>query len=322
VQLLARIAEAAEQVHVFQRSPQWIAPRERYGEVMTEQARWLLDAMPYYWNWSRYIAVIPLMDARELLVPDAEWIAQGGHVNKRSDTLREGLVAYLKSQVGDRPDLVEKLVPDYAPIARRPVVDNGWYQALTRDNVELVTTPIRRITPHGIETADGQQRELDMIIAAVGFQASRYLWPTEYVGAGGVTFDDLWTEEGAKAYVGITVPGFPNFFMLYGPNSQPISGGATLPVWFEIWSRYIAQGIVAMVESGSTRIEVRQDVYDDYNSRLHEVASGLIYLTDTGSRDINYYVNEHGRLQINVPWEADEYYRLSAFLDLDHYVLS
>jgi 4-hydroxyacetophenone monooxygenase len=322
VQLLGRVAEAAEQVHVFQRSPQWIAPRERYGEVITDAGRWLLDAMPYYWNWSRYVAVIPLFDAYELLVPDPEWQAQGGHINARSDGVREGLTAYIKDQVGGRQDLIDKLVPDYAPIARRPVVDNGWYRALTRDNVELVTTPIERITPHGIRTADGTERELDMIIAAIGFQASRYLWPTEYTGTGGVTLDDLWTEKGAKAYVGITVPHFPNFFMLYGPNSQPVAGGATLPTWFEMWSRYIADGIVAMLERGCSRIELRREVYEEYNDRLDEVASGLIYLTDAGSRDINYYVNEHGRLQINVPWEADEYYRLSAFLDLEHYTLS
>jgi 4-hydroxyacetophenone monooxygenase len=289
---------------------------------MTPEARWLLDTMPYYWNWSRYTAVMPLFDARELLVPDEEWIAQGGHVNERSDSIRQGLIAYIKAKVGDRPDLIEKLIPDYAPIARRPVVDNNWYTTLTRDHVELVTTPISHITQHGIETEDGEERAVDMIIAAVGFHTGKYLWPAEYHGVGGITLQDVWSEAGAQAYVGMTVPGFPNFFMLYGPNSQPISGGATLPAWFEIWSRYIGQAIVAMIEGGSSRIEVRKEVYEEYNKRLDETARKLIYITDVGSRERNYYVNEWGRLQVNVPWEAEDYFRMSSAPNLEDFTLS
>jgi 4-hydroxyacetophenone monooxygenase len=322
VQLLARVAEDADHVDIFQRTPQWIAPRERYGEIMTDEARWLTQAMPYYWNWTRYIAVMPLFDARELLVPDAEWIADGGHVNARSDQLRAGLVEYIKAQVGDRPDLIAKLIPDYAPIARRPVVDNGWYRALTRENVELVTAPIERITATGIRTADGVEHELDMIIAAVGFQTGRYLWPTEYLGRDGVSLHDRWESDGAQAHIGMTVPGFPNLFIVYGPNSQPISGGATLPVWFEIWSRYICQAVVAMIEKGATQIEVRKDAHEEYNRRLDDEANRLIYITDTKSRDINYYVNVQGRLGVNVPWDAVEYHRLTVDPDLDDFVIS
>jgi 4-hydroxyacetophenone monooxygenase len=322
VQLLSRIAAEAEQVHVFQRTPQWISPRERYGEPITPEARWLLDTMPYYWNWNRYIGVMPLFDARELLVPDDEWRAEGGHINERSDKIREGLVGYLKMQVGDRPDLVGKLVPDYAPIARRPVVDNNWYATLTRDHVELVTTPIDRIGEHGIVTEDGQEREIDLIVAAIGFQTGRYLWPTEYRGTDGVGLEDVWNEEGAKAYLSMTVPGFPNLFMLYGPNSQPVSGGAGLVTWFEIWSRYIAQSIVAVIEGGHSRMEVRKAVYDDYNKRLDEEASKLIYIVDAGSRERNYYVNEWGRLQVNIPWEAEDFYRMCARPDLGDFSLS
>jgi 4-hydroxyacetophenone monooxygenase len=322
VQLLGRVAEDAEQVYVFQRTPQWISPRENYGQPITPEARWLLDNMPYYWNWSRYVAVIPLFGARELLVPDDEWIAQGGHINPRSDSVREGLIAYIKAQVGNRPDLIDKLIPDYAPIARRPVVDNNWYKALTRDNVELVTTPITHITEHGIVTEDGEERAVDMIIAAVGFQTGKYLSPTQYRGIDGRTLDDVWSEAGATAYIGMTVPRFPNLFMLYGPNSQPISGGAALPSWFEIWSRYVGQAIVAMLEGGHTQIEVRKDAHDTYNTWLQDTASKLIYITDEGSRNQNYYVNEWGRLQVNVPWEGEDYFRLCAAPNLEDFVLS
>lgn len=321
VQLLAPVAEEADQVYVFQRTPQWISPRERYGQVMSDEARWLLEAMPYYWNWSRYVAVMPLMDAHELLEPDPEWIAKGGLVNERSDRVREVLVGYIKAQVGDRPDLVEKLIPQYAPIARRPVVDNNWYKALIRPDVELVTTPIRRITKAGVETVDCTEYQVDLIIAAVGFETSRYLWPCDYRGRGGVHLADVWKSAGAQAYLGMTVPGFPNFFMLYGPNSQPISGGSTLPNWYETWSKYIASAIITLIENDLTTIEVRPDRYADYNERLQEAASRLIYITDEASRDANYYVNEFGRLQVNFPWEAEEFFALSSEPNLDDFLL-
>jgi 4-hydroxyacetophenone monooxygenase len=322
VQLLARVAEDAEEVSVFQRTPQWISPRANYGEPMTAEQRFLLDNMPYYWNWSRYTAIMPLFDSHGLLVPDEEWIAKGGHVNERSDAIREGLTAYIKMKVGDRPDLIEKLIPSYAPITRRPVVDNNWYTALTRDNVELVTTPITKITDHAIVTEDGEERQVDMIIAAVGFQTTRYLAPTQYHGIGGVTIEDLWSEEGAKAHIGMTVPGFPNFFMLYGPNSQPLSGGVSLPSWFETWSLYAIKAIVAMIEGGYSQIEVRKDVYEEYNERLQKMAKDLILLRDEGSRERNYYINEWGRLQVNVPFETEDYFRMCQEPDLDEFVLS
>src|SRR5688572_13105393 len=130
VQLLAPIAREAGQVHVFQRTPQWISPRPKYGQPVEPEVRWLLDTMPGYWNWQRYTATATLFQSHDLMVPDPEWQAQGGIVSQKNDAIRDNLTAYIKAQVGDRPDLVEKLVPDYAPMTRRPVVDNGWYAAL------------------------------------------------------------------------------------------------------------------------------------------------------------------------------------------------
>ncbi len=322
VQILGRIAEEAEEVFVFQRTPQWIQPRERYGEAVTPESAWLLDAMPYYWNWSRYVSLMPGFNTHDFVVPDAEWIATGGHVNERNDGVRAGLVKYIRRQVGDRQDLVDRLVPDYAPFARRPVVDNGWYRALTRDNVELVTTPISRLTQREIETDDGLRREVDLVITAVGFRTTMYLYPTDYRGLDGASLQELWGKDGPRAHMGMTVPGFPNFFMLYGPNSQPVSGHGSLPAWFEIWTHYIAQCLVGMLESGSSRIEIRQDTYDDYNVRLDAAASGLVHLQDAGSRDANYYLNEWGRMQVNAPWDGEGYYTWCANPDLSEFTLS
>src|SRR5262249_49765818 len=146
------------------------------------------------------------------------------------------------------------------PLARRPVVDNGWYDALRRDNVELVVDPIERITPRGILTKDGVERRFDAIVLGTGFSVSKYLWPVQYSGRGGVTIEQQWDTDGARAYLGMTMPNFPNMFIFYGPNGQPRAGG--FYSWAEIWARYIVKAIVMTIESGHRAIEVKAKVFD------------------------------------------------------------
>lgn len=319
VQLLSKVAESASSVTVYQRTPQWISPRANYGVPISDELQWLIREMPFYWNWNKYVAGLSTIDLRNVLQPDEEWIAAGGDVSERNDMLRGILTQYISSQVGGRQDLIDQLVPDYPPMTRRPVVDNNWYGSLTRENVELVSTPIDRMTDAAIVTADGEARDVDLVIAAVGFQTEKYIWPTQYHGVGGVTLEDVWTAQGAQAHLGMTVPGFPNMFMLYGPNSQPVASGSGLPVWFEIWSGYIAQCIVGMLESDSSSMEIRREAFSDYNDRLHEEAKTLIYLAPSSAMKKNYYVNEFGRLQMNAPWSGEKFYEMCARPDEAHF---
>ncbi|MFA5885833.1 MAG: NAD(P)/FAD-dependent oxidoreductase [Acidimicrobiia bacterium] len=322
VQLLAPIAADADHVDVFQRTPQWISPRDKYGKEVEPEVRWLIDNFPGYWNWWRYMAIAALFGTHNFLVPDEEWVAQGGKFNPLNDKMRDDLTAYIKAQTGGRQDLIEKLVPDYAPFSRRPVVDNGWYQALTRDNVELVTDPIARLTPKGIETADGTVHEVDTIVTATGFEVMKYLWPADYIGKGGVSIHDFWSKDGPRAYLSMMTPNFPNMFMLYGPNSQPLSGGTGLPIWYVIWSAYSAQCLVRMLEEGKSRIEPKMEAYERYNEALDEEASKLLLLQEEGAPEKNYYVNEFGRLQVNAPWYGPEYHRMCTNVDWDALELS
>lgn len=322
VQLLSAISEVAESVAVCQRTPQWIAPRPGYGVPVQRELRWLIDAMPYYWNWDKFVAGMSTTDLRDLLLVDDEWIRAGGQVSERNDALREFLTGYIADQVGGRQDLIDALVPDYPPMTRRPVVDNNWYRALVRDNVELVADSVASFTEDAIITGDGRRVEADFVVAAVGFDAQRYLWPTQYYGRGGRTLEESWAAEGAKAYLGMTVPDFPNLFMLYGPNSQPVAGGCGLPGWFEIWSRHIAQAIIEMLEGGHRAMSVRQEVYDEYNALIDKEASRTVYLLDNSAKAKNYYVNDAGRLQVNVPFTGEQLYAMSADPRLADYELS
>jgi len=307
VQLLAPVAEEAGHVTVFQRTPQWISPRDRYGLPIEPEVRWIIDTVPGYWNWCRFTSIMGLFTFhQDFLLTDPDWEAKGGRITEKSELTRTMLTGYIQSQIGDRPDLLEKLVPDYAPMVRRPVVDNGWYRAVARPNVELVTEAIESMDENGVICADGSSHPLDVLICATGFDVVRYLAPADYVGVGSRRLHDRWADESPRAYAGLMVPGFPNFFMLYGPNSQPVSGGVSLPAWYQMWSAFISKCITTMIDEGHTRVDVTEEAYRDYNERLDVEAAKLTMLTDAGSAKDNYYV-QGGRLQTSAPWETAEY---------------
>lgn len=325
VQMLKPIAEDAAQVYVFQRTPQWISPRPKYGDPIEPEVRWLLDNFPGFWHWWRYMAIASLFQTHKMLIPDPEWKGEGGHFNQMNDGLRDTLTAYIKDQVNGDPELIEKLMPDYAPFSRRPVVDNGWYKSLTRDNVELVTDPIREFVPSGIETEDGTHYPVDIIVTATGFQVEKYLWPAAYIGDDGVNVHDFWSKDGARAYLGMMVPHFPNMFMLYGPNSQPLSGGTGLPAWYVIWAAYAGQLLVEMLQQGKRQVSVSEEAYWRYNEALDKEAAGLLLLQEEGAPDKNYYVNtnnEQPRLQTSAPWYGPDFHRMCTEPDWDDLELS
>ena len=318
VQLLAPVAEEAAQVHVFQRTAQWVSPRPNYRRKIEPEVRWLLDNVPGYWNWARYTSMINLFTWHEdFLTPDPEWEAKGGHLTEKTEELKQFLIGYIHEQIGDRPDLFEKLLPDHAPMVRRPVVDNEWYKALTRDNVELVTGEVTKVTPTGLETADGEHREVDVIVFATGYDVLKYVWPAQYQGVGGVNLNEFWEQDSPRAYHGMMVPGFPNFFMLYGPNSQPVSGGISLPSWFQIWASYIAQCMLSMLERGGKSVVVTEKAFWDFNHKLDDEASGMSFTHDKNSVERNYYVNDKGRLQVNTPFETADLWTMQKAPEFD-----
>ncbi|AWB93235.1 flavin-containing monooxygenase [Aeromicrobium chenweiae] len=318
-QLMPKLAESASHLTVYQRTPQWISKMEGYREVVPAGVQWLFDHVPYYWNWYCYSSQMTASGMQGAQTYDREWQRNGGQISKQNDGLRQALLEYIDSKVGHDPDLVAKVTPDYAPLARRLVVDNGWYDALLRDNVDLVTSGIARITPTGIVDNDGNETPLDAIALAAGFEVSRYMWPVDYRGRGGTTLEDVWEHDGARAYLGMTIPQFPNLFAFYGPNAQPRAGGFLS--WVEIWSRYVARSIVLMIEGGHREMEVRQDVFEDYNKRLDEATTELIWENEGPKTTTNYYVNKHGRQNVHMPWRLDEYHAWVIEPDLSDYDL-
>lgn len=302
-QILPHLASVGSKVTVFQRTPNWIAALDGYKDAVTPATQWLFDTLPYYWNWYCYSLFVASSGLQDGEVYDPEWIRQGGKISKMNDTMREFITEYITSTVGNDPALVAACVPTYAPLGRRPVVDNGFYEALTRDNVELVTDKIERILPTGIVTSDGREHPLDVIVLAAGFHVDRYFWPVTYAGRDGVTVEELWSTDGPRSYLSLMMPGFPNLFTVYGPNASPRAGGYY--TWAELWSRFIVTCIANTIEAGKSSVEVRPEVYADYNRRLDAAMKDLIWQSESEG---SYYLGQNGRVVVKMPWRVEDYY--------------
>ncbi|HSY16270.1 MAG TPA: NAD(P)/FAD-dependent oxidoreductase [Jatrophihabitantaceae bacterium] len=316
VQVATHLAGVAGHLTVVQRTPNWVGPVKDYRSEYSEAQKWLFDNVPYYWNWHSYQAFASTTVTQRAQEHDRAWQANGGLISEYNDKMRETYTDYIKTRLAGREDLIEKCIPNFAPMGRRIVADSGWFDTLRRPNVDLIAASIERFVEDGIVTADGQHVPCDVVVLATGFQPSRYFYPTKYTGREGITLDDAWSKDGARAYLGMCMPGFPNLFTLYGPNSAPRAGGSYS--WSEIWARYGLLALVDTIESGARSIEVRQEAFDRYNKELDETLRGLIWETEgTGG----YQLNEFGRPGFSCPLRVDEYHHRLVKPDLDDFTV-
>jgi 4-hydroxyacetophenone monooxygenase len=318
VQFVPEIAEATAELRVFQRTPGWLVASEDYHQDVSDQKRWLFRHVPGYTQWYRFWL---FWQNAEGILPAAKvddgW-EQPGSVGMLNELVRQLLTAHIASQFTERPDLLDKLVPTYPPIAKRVLRDNGaWAGALCRDDVHLVTDGITRITPRGVETDDGVEHEADVIVYGTGFQASRFLTPMKVVGRGGRELHEHWDGD-ARAYLGITVPGFPNLFMLYGPNTNIVINGSII-YFSECEVHYLVGCLKMLLEGGHRALDCKPEVHDAYNDRIDAGNMQMAW----GVSDVNtWYKNEKGRVTQNWPFSLLEYWRQTRAPDPEDYLLT
>lgn len=306
MQFIPHVAEASEHLTVFQRTPNWLMPRPEYHSTLPDHLLWLFTHVPHYASWFRLRL---FWRSHEGLLPrlavDPSWEGDLEEaVSASSLELRQMLTLYLQAEFGDRPDLLEKVIPDYPVGAKRFAVDNGiWARTLKRDDVVLETTAIDCITPTGIRTVDGVDHEVDVIIYGTGFKASSFLTPMKVVGRGGVDLHDQW-DGNARAYLGLTSPNFPNFFYMYGPNTNIVINGSII-YFSECEAHYIAQSVRFLLEHGLSAMDVRPEVHDAYNERIDAGNAAMAWGVSGVS---SWYKSKSGRVAQNWPFSLLEYW--------------
>jgi cation diffusion facilitator CzcD-associated flavoprotein CzcO len=218
--------------------------------------------------------------------------------------LRTASTAQRRVAVRDR-ELRARLTPDEPMGCRRVVFSSDWFPTLRRPDVDLVTEKIEEITPGGVRTADGVEHACDVLVYATGFAATEFLAPIELVGRGGRRLSDVW-RAGARAYLGMTVPEFPNLFLMYGPNTN--TGNTSVLYFHEAQARYIVQA-VRRVATGGRPLEVRADVADAYDEEMQRRLAGSVWTACQ-----SWYRTATGRIVTNWPGMAREYRRRTAAL--------
>ncbi len=294
VQFVPEIARVASQVDVYQRSAPYVLPKADRPYHRAEQA--LFDWLPAVRKADRLRIFLygELLTSGFVLSP--KLLAGPMQLWRRQ----------LRSQIAD-PGLRAKCVPDYLMGCKRVVFSNDWYPALARRNVELITDRIERLVPDGVVTASGAIRGADVIIYGTGFDAAEFLAPMRVSGAGGRTLREAW-RDGAKAYFGITVSGFPNFFMLYGPNTN--LGGNSIIYMLEGQIGYVLGAIRALEAGQLGWLDVRPDVQDAFNSWVQSSSRKSVWESGCHS----WYTTASGRNTNNWPSHTFMYrYRVRHF---------
>ena len=317
-QIGPEIYQRVQHLSVFQRNPPWMLPTPTYHDDLKPGMQWLLSHVPSYGRWVRFWQVWIGVEGRLHLVGvDPQW-KHPISVSAPNEALRQECLALLEQQFADRPDLLPKVTPNYAPGAKRMLRDNGTWPAMLKSaNVDLVTEGISHLSEGAVHTTDGRVHEVDVIICATGFKAADFLYPLQIRGPGGADLHAQWDGD-CRAYLGITVPGFPNFFMTSGPNTGVVINGSVVFV-LECQVEYILRALKHMFATGRRRIEARTEAYEAFNAYIDQGNTTKAWAVDSVN---SWYKNKAGRAAQTWPYGLLDYWKLTCDFSPEPYRLS
>lgn len=312
VQAARSVAASAEELTIYQRSPQWIMPNPDYHRLVSEEKRFLLQHLPRYADWYRFGLFWRYADGvHASLRKDPDWEHPERAVNAINDRHRRFLTRYIESHLQDRPDLKAAAVPDYPPYGKRMVMDNDWFTTLKRENVQLVPHGVEGLTSAGVVAADGIERTADVVVLATGFRATEMLSGIEIRGRDGRTLTETWNIDEPLTYLGIATPGFPNFFMMLGPTTALAHGGSVI-FQVELQAKYISSAMGAMVANQATSVECTPEAARTYTREATDAHRRLVF-THPGMS--NWYKNRAGDVVTVSPWRLVDYRRMMSTMD-------
>jgi cation diffusion facilitator CzcD-associated flavoprotein CzcO len=302
IQTAPAIQPKVAQLDVYQRSPGWTIPKMdyEYGPL----ARRAFERAPGLQRLDRALT-FGFMELATAGMTGHRWIVRPFQALARRQ---------INQQIDD-PALRDKVTPRDEIGCKRLMLTDDWYRTLTCPNVELVTDRIEAITPHGVRTADGTERPADVLIMGTGFKSHAFVAPLDVVGRSGRTLAQAW-DGVPKAYLGITVPGFPNMFLLYGPNTNGGAGSVIYTV--ECAMHHVLSAIRELERTRAATIELRSEAAASFDRDLRDALAGTVWHTGCTS----WYVDENGNNPNQWPWLWSTYRRRTARIDPAAYQLA
>ena len=321
-QIAPAIADDVRQLTVFQRSAQWMFPNPMYHDQVGDGVQWAMRHLPYYGRWYRFLVLWPGSDkGLDAAQGDPNYADQEHAVSDINAAAHMMFSQWITSQVGEDPnsqELLAKVLPDYPACGKRTLQDNGsWLQTLQRDNVELVRTPIERITARGVVTEDGVTHDADVIVYATGFRHTDVLWPLKVTGRNGTDLRAMWGSR-PYAYLGITVPEFPNFFIIYGPGTHLAHGGSLI-FQSELQMRYIDQCLQRLAETDLHSVEPTAQAAIDWHQRTQAQIKTMVWAHPAVKH--SYFKNADGEIHTVSPWRLNEYWAAVREPDWSQFVI-
>jgi len=319
-QFIPQIARDAAKVTVMARTVSWLLPTPLLQEPVPTGQRWLLDNVPGYAMWYRATLVlagsIGMLDGA---IVEPDFPPTETAISAKNDAARRAILDWLEPQIEDRPDLRPAVLPSSPLGAKRIIRDNGaWVKALKRDNVQVVRAPIECINERGVVFEDRTHCEFDILIYGTGFQAARFLFPMEIAGRKGARLREIWNDDDAGAYLGMTVPNFPNLFILYGPNTNQVVHGGSAIMWTEFSVSYVLDAIRVLLERDAKAMDVRPEVFRAYMERIDRANR----LRAWGFSKVNsWYKNSKGRTTQNFPFSTSELWQRTREVSPADYVI-
>jgi 4-hydroxyacetophenone monooxygenase len=312
MQLVPAIADSAASVTIFQRSKQWIAPYEQFGREVSDPMQFLFRELPHYRTWYRLRLAWTWNDRfHESMKTDDTWPYRRS-INAANDGHRRFFTRYFIDQLKGHEQLLADVLPDYPPFGKRMLLDHGWFDALKRDDVALITESVDHIDPSRVVTKSGRGFDVDVLVLATGFDVLHFIPSIEVTGRSGALLSESWGTDNPTAYLGTVVPDFPNFFVLYGPNLQPGHGGSIM-LSIEMQMRYVCSVIAQMREKGFGSAECRREPFAEYNAMIDDAHSRMVW-THTGMS--TYTRNTRGRVVANSPLRNVDYWEMTKTADL------
>ena len=304
IQLVPAIQPDVEQLTVVQRTPPWVFPHSTRPTTRFE--RRLYKRLPFLQKLVRG----GVYAARETFVLG---FVKQPKIMKIAEKISR---AHMRKEIDD-PKLLEKVTPDYTIGCKRILPSNKWYPALAQDNVELVTSGVKEIKPNAIVFEDGSEREADAIVFSTGFQVTEMPSSNLVRNADGDTLREYWEANGGpQAHLGTAISGFPNMFLMLGPNTG--LGHSSMVYMAESQIAYFVDALRAMDEHGATAVEVRRAAEDSYNDDLHQKLQGTVWNTGCSS----WYVDQNGRNVTLWPDWTFRFRQRTARFDAESYELS